>query len=227
MKITGIDDDITGAIFDMDGLLVNTEKLYWLANIQAAKEANLNIPEDSYLSLIGVSVSGFESFYHKYFKTVAQRDQFIKRTDDLVWQWIKQGKVHLKPGVEQVLQLFKEKNIKMAVASGNYQKVVNKVLQITKIRSYFDFILSYADIQNGHIKAKPAPDIYLLAAQKINMSKKNLLIFEDSPTGVLAAKNAGIKCVMIPDLKQPTLADRHNATLIVKNFFDFIGKNVQ
>lgn len=76
----------------------------------------------------------------------------------------------------------------------------------------------------GNIKAKPAPDIYLLAAKKINIPKKNLLVFEDSSTGVASASAAGLKCVMIPDLKKPTSIDKKNATLICNDFYHFIKK---
>ena len=77
MKVENISEPIKGVIFDMDGLLVNSEKLYWDANIVAAKEANLDIPDDSYLKLVGSSVKEMEDFYHKHYKTDADRDKFI------------------------------------------------------------------------------------------------------------------------------------------------------
>ena len=193
MKVEDIADPIEGIIFDMDGLLVNSEKLYWDANIVAAKEANLDIPDDSYLKLVGSSVKEMEDFYHKHFKTEADRDKFIKRTDDLVWKWTDEGKLKLQPGVREALAVFKEKNIKLSIESGN-------------------------------IKAKPAPDIYLLAAKKMQLPKENLLVFEDSSTGVAAASAAGLKCVMVPDLKQPTNLDKDKATLICKDFYAFLEK---
>lgn len=78
MKVENISEPIKGVIFDMDGLLVNSEKLYWDANIVAAKEANLDIPDDSYLKLVGSSVKEMEDFYHRHFKTDADRDKLLK-----------------------------------------------------------------------------------------------------------------------------------------------------
>lgn len=224
MKIKDITEPIEGVIFDMDGLLVNSEKLYWDANIVAAKEANLDIPDDSYLKLVGSSVKEMEEFYHRHFKTKADRDKFIKRTDELVWEWTDEGKLKLQPGVLEALQLFKKKQIKLAIASSNYDEVVAHNLDVLKIKDYFDFYLSYKDVEAGKIKAKPAPDIYLLAAKKMQLPADNLLVFEDSSTGVAAASAAGLKCVMVPDLKQATDLDKKNATLICKDFYTFIEK---
>lgn len=224
MKIKDITEPIEGVIFDMDGLLVNSEKLYWDANIVAAKEANLDIPDDSYLKLVGSSVKEMEEFYHRHFKTKADRDKFIKRTDELVWKWTDEGKLKLQPGVLEALQLFKKKQIKLAIASSNYDEVVAHNLDVLKIKDYFDFYLSYKDVEAGKIKAKPAPDIYLLAAKKMQLPADNLLVFEDSSTGVAAASAAGLKCVMVPDLKQATDLDKKNATLICKDFYTFIEK---
>ncbi|RVU70317.1 MULTISPECIES: HAD family phosphatase [Lactobacillus] len=224
MRVQGISDDIKGIIFDLDGLLVNSEELYWQANIQAAEEANLPIPRDSYLKLAGASVKEMEAFYHKYFKTTVERDKFIKRTDDLVWQWTDEGKLKLRPGVQAALDKFQELDLPLAIASSNYEDVLEHALWATGIRNYFAFHLSYLDVQKGHIKSKPAPDIYLAAAKKMALPKKNLLVFEDSPTGVQAAKNADIKVVMIPDILTPSAQDRKRATMICKNFFEFLKK---
>lgn len=224
MRVKGIDDDIKGVIFDMDGLLVNSEKLYWDANIQAAEEENINTPRDSYLKLTGATIKEMQDFYHKYFKTEEARDRFIKRTDDLVWQWTDQGKLKLQKGVQQALDEFQKRGLHMAIASSNYEDVLQHVLWKTGIRNYFDFHLSYLDVQKGHIKAKPAPDIYLAAARKMNLPKENILVFEDSSTGVQAATSAGLKCVMIPDLIAPTDKDCQNAVMICDSFLEFLKK---
>ncbi|MCF1851532.1 HAD family phosphatase [Lactobacillus jensenii] len=222
MKVLGINGDIKGVIFDLDGLLVNSEKLYWQANIQAAKEAKLDIPEDSYLKLTGATAKDMQNFYHKYFATEVERDAFIKRTDDLVWQWTDEGKLKLQKGVRKALDRFKTSDLRMAIASSNYKKVIEHALDKTGIESYFDFYLSYDDVEKFNLAPKPAGDIYSLAAKKLNLNKQEVIIFEDSSTGIAATKDAGIQGIMIPDLKSPSLKDKENASLICQSFLDFL-----
>ena len=224
MKVRGIKDDIQGIIFDMDGLLVNSEYLYWQANIQAAKEVHLDIPEDSYLKLVGSSVEEMEKFYHHYFSTYQDRVHFINRTDELVEQWTNEGKLKLRPGVKETLDIFYKSNVKMAIASSNYEKVIEKNLAVTGIHKYFSFYLSHDEVQRQHVKSKPAPDIYLLAQKKLGVAKKNILVFEDSSTGVAAATAADLKCIMIPDLKEASEVDKDNAIIICKTFYNFLEK---
>ncbi|GFZ27078.1 HAD family hydrolase [Lactobacillus corticis] len=224
MRVAGITTEIKGVIFDMDGLLVNSEKLYWDANIQASDEFNLGVPHDAYLKLTGATVEDMQAFYHKYFKSVEDRDRFIKRTDDLVWEWTDQGKLKLQPGVQRALDQFQNMGLELAIASSNYDDVVQHVLWATGIRNYFSFYLSWKDVEKGHIKPKPAPDIYLAASQKMGLAKDELLVFEDSSTGVAAAHAAGLKVVMIPDLLPATTIDKEKATMVVANFNEFLSK---
>ena len=108
MQVQGLDDEIKGILFDMDGLLVNSENLYWEANIQAAKEANLGTPDDIYLKLVGSTTTDMDDFYQKYFKNKEQQDKFIKRTDELVWQWTEEGKLKYALESKKLLIFFKK-----------------------------------------------------------------------------------------------------------------------
>ena len=224
MKINGIDAEINGILFDMDGLLVNSENLYWKANIQAAKEANLGIPDDTYLKLVGSTNNDMQDFYQKYFSGDEQRDCFIKRTDELVWQWTNEGKLKLRPGVQQALDLFQKKQIPMAVVTSNTEDVVEHNLWMTGIRNYFQFHLNYDDVKKNHVKPKPAPDIYLLAAKKLGIPQNNILAFEDSSAGLQSAVAAEIKCVMVPDLIPAGDSDKEIAAEVCSDFFAFLKK---
>lgn len=222
MRVNGLAGDYQGIIFDMDGLLVNSERLYWKANIQAAAEEHLDLPKDTYLRLNGASVSYSEKFFHRYFKSKAAQQYFVRRTDELMWQWTDEGKLKLQPGVQAALNYFQSLDLRMGIASSNYKKVIDHNLWVTGTRQYFDFCLSDVDLAEEKVKPKPAPDIYLYAAKTIALPKQQLLVFEDSSNGIEAAWRAGLTAVMVPDLKQPLPVDYERAKLIVPNFEKFL-----
>ena len=218
MRVEGILDNLQGVIFDMDGLLVNSEELYQKANNLAAKNAGLNLPANFYETLSGSSLLGVQAFFDQHFDSQEEIDAFIKETDDLVWQWVLDGQLELQPGVQETLDYLKANNIKLAVASSNYENYVEKFLDVTGITDYFEFYLYYGAVK----QPKPAPDIYLLAEERLGLPKDELLIFEDSSTGVQAAKNAGIDVIMVPFIVKPTVTDVANASKIVPSFTDFL-----
>lgn len=218
MRVEGILDNLQGVIFDMDGLLVNSEELYQKANNLAAKNAGLNLPANFYETLSGSSLLGVQAFFDQHFDSQEEIDAFIKETDDLVWQWVLDGQLELQPGVQETLDYLKANNIKLAVASSNYENYVEKFLDVTGITDYFEFYLYYGAVK----QPKPAPDIYLLAQERLGLPKDELLIFEDSSTGVQAAKNAGIDVIMVPFIVKPTVTDVANASKIVPSFTDFL-----
>lgn len=222
MRIKNSTGEINGALFDMDGLLVNSENLYWQANIQASHEAKLKTPDDMYLKLVGSTNNDMQNFYDKYFETNEQRNHFIKRTDELVWQWTNEGKLKLRPGVQEALDFLQKHGILMAIVTSNTEAVVEHNLWMTGIRNYFQFHLNLDDTKTNSVRPKPAPDIYLLAAKKLGIPKANLLAFEDSSPGLQSAVNAGIKCIMVPDLIPATQTDQKIATSVCKDFFEVL-----
>lgn len=222
MRIKNSTGEINGALFDMDGLLVNSENLYWQANIQASHEAKLKTPDDMYLKLVGSTNNDMQNFYDKYFETNEQRNHFIKRTDELVWQWTNEGKLKLRPGVQEALDFLQKRGILMAIVTSNTEAVVEHNLWMTGIRNYFQFHLNLDDTKTNSVRPKPAPDIYLLAAKKLGIPKANLLAFEDSSPGLQSAVNAGIRCIMVPDLIPATKTDQKIATSVCKDFFEVL-----
>lgn len=222
MRIKNSTGEINGALFDMDGLLVNSENLYWQANIQASHEAKLKTPDDMYLKLVGSTNNDMQNFYDKYFETNEQRNHFIKRTDELVWQWTNEGKLKLRPGVQEALDFLQKHGILMAIVTSNTEAVVEHNLWMTGIRNYFQFHLNLDDTKTNSVRPKPAPDIYLLAAKKLGIPKANLLAFEDSSPGLQSAVNAGIRCIMVPDLIPATKTDQKIATSVCKDFFEVL-----
>lgn len=193
-----------GVIFDMDGLLFDTEMLYYQANLKAAKEFGIPYDFSTYKRYIGISDEEMFQGYHQSFDAVFGKET-VDQMIDLSYVYIKQNfqsaNVDLKPGAKELLAKLKELDIKIALASSNTRFFIDLLLAKAKITHYFDVIVSAEDV---HF-AKPDPEIFELAAKYLGTEKGQTLVLEDSKNGVLAAKAANIDVIMIPDLIEPTV----------------------
>ncbi len=189
-------------IFDMDGLLFDTEIVYYEATQVVADRLGFPYDKDLYLKFLGVSDEEVWANYHQIFadfgKETVQR--FIKESYDETIQRFSQGKVMLKPGAMELLNFLEEKKIPKVVASSNQRKIIQLLLEKNQLADYFETIISAENVQ----RAKPDPEIFLLAKDYLGTEKYETLILEDSQNGVLAAAEANIPVVMIPDLLRPS-----------------------
>lgn len=187
-----------GAIFDMDGLLFDTERIFQQTWNEIAKEKNLYLSEEFASAISGTNGSYMCSVIEKYYKVSDGR----KIRDDCMERVQKKLEVYVpkKVGVDEILQYFKKHSVHLAVASSSSKKQIENNLKRAGVRSYFEAIVSGTEVENG----KPAPDIFLLAAEKIGCRPEECYVFEDSLNGIRAGYAAGCKAVMIPDLIAPT-----------------------
>ena len=188
-----------GAIFDMDGTLFDTEKLYrqaWLdVAVEFGEKPNPELPIAASGTNMGAeSVQVVKSFYPN-----VDAQAYIDRVLELVEACRERG-LQLMTGVEEILNFFRESGVKMAVASAAPVTVIEQNLSIKNLRGYFDVLVGGNLVAHG----KPAPDIFLLAASKLNLAAEDCYIFEDSFNGIRAAHASGGVTIMIPDTMQPT-----------------------
>ena len=111
-------------------------------------------------------------------------------------------KVHVpkKPGIDRILKAFHDKGVRLAVASSSYPEQIESNLKLAGMREYFDAVVSGKEVEHG----KPAPDIFLLAAERIGCAPETCYVFEDSENGIRAGKAAGCTAIMIPDVLTPS-----------------------
>ena len=187
-----------GAIFDMDGLLVDSERMYQQIWIDQAHEMGVELSPDFVKEVSGTNGVLRENIINKHFHTDEGKA--------IVAENLKRGKeklqkhVPLKTGVREILKFFYDRGIKIAVASSNYEDQIRSNLEKSGIAPYFDAIVSGSEITHG----KPAPDIFLKAAEKLELDPRDCYVFEDSLNGIRAAHTAECAPVMIPDMMEPT-----------------------
>lgn len=198
------------AIFDMDGLLLDTEQVYKEESERLAEEMALDLPTNFYDQFVGLDECDRKAAYYKLFPTLskAEIDDWFKICLGRIAERFKAGDVDIKPGVISLLDILVEKHIPCVVASSNEATVVELLLHVKGLAPYFDSYTSGSEVSH----AKPDPEIINVACQKLSVDKTDIVMFEDSPAGIQACHAAGIDSVMIPDLIQPNSTIKDLAT---------------
>lgn len=185
-----------GAIFDMDGLLFDTERIYQETWQEIAIENNVGLDGSFLRAISGTNGERMRHTVEKYYH-VADGTAIMQDCMERVRMKLSVN-VPMKKGVHGILRMFHEKNICMAVASSSSVQQIQSNLQTAGIRAYFSTVVSGAEIRQG----KPAPDIFLLAARRLGCSPNECFVFEDSENGIRAGHAAGCCTVMVPDLME-------------------------
>jgi HAD superfamily hydrolase (TIGR01509 family) len=186
---------IQGAIFDLDGLLLDTERIYEDAWIKYGPKYGFG--DSTFLAETFCGMSK-DKIIHTLNKYHVEATEYLK---DVI-QYVSKHELtdlHVKPGVNEILSFFQSKGIGCAVASSSPKNLILRNLKIVGLDSYFDEIVSGDEVEHG----KPAPDIFLEAAHRLNVDPKHCFVFEDAINGVHAGLSAGCKTIMIPDRLKP------------------------
>ncbi|WP_207695683.1 HAD superfamily hydrolase [Enterococcus sp. DIV0212c] len=193
---------IDGVIFDMDGLLFDTELIYYQSTQKIADAMNFPYSKEVYLQFLGVSDEEVQENYHRIYQDFGKEkvDEFIQRSYDDTYQVFESGEVPLKEGVLELLDFLDQQEIPRIVASSNVRPAIELLLDGAGIKERFSGIVSAEDVT----RAKPDPEIFQKALANLGTKADNTLIFEDSFHGVTAADAAGIPVIMVPDLLAPT-----------------------
>lgn len=188
-----------GAIFDMDGTLFDTEKLYRQAWLEVAsefgEEKNYELPT----AISGTNLGEDSYKVIRRFYPNIDAPAYLARVLVEVRK-ASERELELMAGVKEILNFFQSAGVSMAVASSAPVAVIEKNLSRANLRSYFKALVGGDNVSNG----KPAPDIFLLAAKKLNLAPSDCYIFEDSFNGIRSAAASSGAAIMIPDTVQPT-----------------------
>ncbi len=179
-------------IFDMDGTLLDTQKICipawdWAGERQGFDNMGSCIPY-----VCGCNVIGWSKYLHDNYPSL-DVDRFNKEMRQYI---IDNMVVRYKRGGEELLRFLKENGVKIALASGSSHESIDHHLKEAGCTDYFDVTVGGVDVENG----KPAPDIFLLAAEKLGVAPETCFVIEYSANGIKAGYAAGMKCIGIPDV---------------------------
>lgn len=190
---------VKAVIFDMDGLLLDTEKLLVRFWVQAANDAGFGMTVEDGLYVRSLHRSYAIPYFKDRFGDGFDYFKIRSKRMELMKEYLLTHSLELKKGARELLEYLNEMKIPAAVCTATDEERTRDYLDRTGILGRFDKIICAAMVERG----KPAPDIYKFAADKLGRKPGECLALEDSPNGVRSAAAAGCVTVMVPDLTQP------------------------
>ncbi len=191
---------IRGVLFDMDGLVLDTEKLYTRFWREACRHYGFPMTMEQARQMRSANSALGRANLLSFFGPAADYDQIREKRIELMDRFIAANGVELKPGVQELLTWLDDAGIPRGITSSSPPERIRDHLSRHSLDTRFDTLCSAYDVPRG----KPEPDIYLKGAASLGLQPEECLALEDSPTGILSAHRAGCVTVMIPDLDQPS-----------------------
>lgn len=191
--------EFKAVLFDMDGVLLDTEKVCKKTWEMAAAEFGIENIGEAFFKCVGCNRHDTEFLLKDYVENKVSPSVFRERTSELFYVVEENQGLELKPYVKSCLEDLKNKGYRIALASSTRAVNVKRQLKNAGIIEYFETLTTGDLVEHS----KPAPDIYLKAAESLGLESRDCVAVEDSPNGVRAAVAAGIKCIMVPDMISP------------------------
>lgn len=188
-----------GVVFDMDGLLFDTEVLYRETLMTTAADLGRPLPDDFFFQLIGLPSDAAMPIWRRHFGPDFDIDAMLLQARGLFHARAAEGNV-LKPGVVELLDHLASLGLPHAIATSSKHDAVEHHLEAHGLADRFPVIVAHGDYARG----KPAPDPFLTAASRLDLAPEFCVALEDSHNGVRAASSAGMMTVMVPDLLEAT-----------------------
>lgn len=195
----GASRPIRGVLFDMDGLVVDTEKLYSRFWREACSFYGFQMTYEQSLKMRGLGGQAGEAMLRSFFGETVNYLQLRSKRIELMDAFVDRHGVELKPGIFELMDFLEEKGIPAAITSSSPILRIRKFLAPCGLDTRFAALCSGRDVPKG----KPAPDIYLAGAAALGLPTEHCLALEDAPAGIESAFRAGCLTVMVPDLDPP------------------------
>lgn len=209
-------EKIKGIIFDLDGVLLETEYYQWQGWVIPLREFGIELTKEKYFDYAGKNGKQIEKELIQDFNLNIEEGELLSKKEPMLIKWFLEEKLNYMPYVREALDFFNNK-FKLVLCSGGPREEVISKLKNAGLIEYFPIIVAGSDVE----KSKPAPDIYFKAQELIGLPKEECLAIEDTQYGLQAAKDAGLNCVSIPNeysLKQ----DFSRADMICKSLKELV-----
>lgn len=215
---------IKAVIFDMDGLMIDSERVTYNGYKKVLGDMGLDITEEFYTTLLGRTIETAKQLFENVYGKDFHLDDVIPLVHKYMADLFDNEGVPVKEGLVNLLKYLKENDYKTIVATSSQRKRVDHILNIANISQYFDDSICGDEVTHG----KPNPEVFLRACEKAGVSPEEALVLEDSEAGIQAAYSGKIRVVCIPDMKYPDQIYQDMTTDILKSLdqvIDFLKEN--
>ncbi len=186
--------DKKGAIFDMDGTLMDSMWMWKDIDIEYLGRYGIDMPENLQREIEGMSITETAVYFKEHFGIQDSIETMQSDWNEMAIDHYRH-RVRLKKGAMELLEQMKERNMKIGIATSNSVELTKECLSSNGVREMFDTIMTAREVPKG----KPAPDIFLSIADEWGIAPEKLIVFEDIPNGIIAAKRAGMEVIAIAD----------------------------
>ena len=190
---------IKAIIFDMDGLMIDSERVTFECYQERLKDMNLTMDEEFYKTLLGKPIKGIYQRFYDVYGNDFPIENVIQDVHQLMAERFETEGVPVKKGLVELLHYLKDNNYNTIVATSSNRDRVDKILAQAKITEFFDDSICGDEVTKG----KPNPEVFLKSCQKLGVNVDEAIVLEDSEAGIQASYDANIKVICIPDMKYP------------------------
>ena len=212
---------ISTIIFDMDGVIIDSEPIHQQLEFEMFAELRLHISDEEHKDYIGTSAVDMWTKIGERHKLTRSPRELLQYGRKKYWKSLDEGKVPLVEGALDLIKLFYENKFIIQVASSATRPTVDKVLEHFSLEKYFKYRIGGDEVS----KSKPEPEIFLKAAQQSGSDPENCLVIEDSSNGVKAAKSAGMFCIGYAN-SGTGIQDLGMANLVVQSLNEITHKTI-
>lgn len=206
-------------IFDMDGLMIDSERVTYEGYQIICKKYGYEMDYSFYETLLGFPMAVIRERFLEHFDEHFPMETIIDEVHSYMAIRFEKEGIPMKPGLMEILEFAKKQGYGAAVATSSDRNRVDTILVQAGIEGYFQGVVCGDEVKNG----KPNPEVFIKCCEKLAVSPQEAWVIEDSQMGILAASRAGIRCICVPDLKQPEKEYRDLAYDVVDTLTDAIA----
>ena len=185
---------IKAVIFDVDGLLLDSEPIWSLADRELLKRRGIDYRDELKTKIVGKGQVESAQNVKDYYQLPDPIDDLVRERRKLLNDLLK-ANLWLMPGAKELIDLLVKNNFRLAIASSQSKEIIDLMIKSFALEGKFSVIVYGDEVEKG----KPEPDIFLLAAERLTIAPQEAVVLEDSQNGAIAAKKAGMKVIVIPN----------------------------